>query len=96
MTLATIVPGIEPAPVVVACDTCKHSINFSTQAEADRFLASSGWVDAPGSLGTRVRCCVCANPEGMSAFRSESVPIRSQGPRDPLTYARGPRRVPLS
>ena len=93
MTLATIVPGIEPGPVVVSC---KHSINWPSQQAADRFLASSGWIDAPGSLGTRVRCPVCASPETMSAFRSEYVPIRSQAPRDPLTYARGPRRAALS
>ena len=87
------VPGVA---VIVTCDTCKHSVNWSTQAAADRFLASSGWIDVPGSLRTRKRCPVCANPETMSAFKGDYVPIRSQATRDSLTYARGPRRAPLS
>lgn len=33
----------QPGPILLQCRTCKHSVDFHTEAEQHRFMVTSGW-----------------------------------------------------
>ena len=62
----------KPTVCAVECHMCKHSVDFKSQDEAQRFLKSSNWRE----LTERVICPVCSDNLSKPSEKTWRAPIR--------------------
>lgn len=64
--------AILPTVCAIECHLCKHSVDFKSREEAQRFLQSSHWR----ALTERVICPVCSDNLSKPSEKTWRAPIR--------------------